>query len=245
VASEGVKPGGRYDHEVRLSSPLGIIVTVLVPAVLLGNALLIMLVPWMADVQYAIPGFPDDPLGLAGDDRSELAETGIRSIWPIGEGTTLLEQADLPDGEPAFQTKEIVHMEDVSQLVRTALIAWLVAVAVGALACFAIQRTAGRESLTRALGFGARFTLILMAAAGIFMLVAFEFFFNGFHTIFFEGDTWRFADYSTLRRIYPDAFWGIASAFFAILTLAQALVLARFTTGLPWPRRGRLLQEDQ
>ena len=230
---------------MRSSSPLGIIVTVLVPAVLLGNALLLMLVPWMADVQYAIPGFPDDPLGLTGDDRSDLAETGIRSIWPVGEGTALLEQANLPDGEPAFQSKEIIHMEDVSRLVRTALLAWLVALAAGAAACFALVRSAGRDRLVVALGRGARMTLILMAAAGVFMLVAFEFFFDGFHAIFFEGDSWRFADYYTLRRIYPDAFWGIASAFFAILTLAQALVLARFTTGIPWPRRGSGPQADQ
>lgn len=238
TASGVGKTGGRYDHRMRRSSPLGIIVTVAVPAVLLGNALLILLVPWMADVQYAVPGFPDDPFGLAGGDRSDLAETGIRSIWPVGQGTELLEQATLPDGTAAFQTKEVLHMDDVRGLVRAILGIWLVALIAGAVALRALFRRAGRQALLNALGRGARLTLILMAVVGLLMLVSFEFFFDGFHAIFFEGDTWKFADFYTLRRIYPDAFWGIASAFFAILTLAQALILARFTTGLPWPRRG-------
>ena len=239
------KTRGRYDHRMRRSSPLGIIVTVAVPAVLLGNALLILLVPWMADVQYAIPGFPDDPLGLTGEDRSDLAETGIRSIWPIGQGTELLEEATLPDGEAAFQAKEILHMDDVRHLVRTILAIWLVALVAGAVALHALFRRAGRAPSLTALGRGARLTLILMAVVGLFMLVSFEFFFDGFHAIFFEGDTWKFADFYTLRRIYPDAFWGIASAFFAILVLAQALLLARFTTGLPWPRRRGEAQDIQ
>ena len=78
-----------------------------------------------------------------------------------------------------------------------------------------------------------------MALVGLMMLVAFEFFFDGFHAIFFEGDSWKFKDYFTLRRIYPDEFWGIASGMFAILALVQALVLARFTGGLRLPRISR------
>ncbi len=216
-----------------------------IPLVLLGNALILMLIPWMADVQYALPGFPDDTLGLAGGDRAGLAHTGIRSIWPVGEGTALLDAARLPDGSMAFQAKETRHMADVRELVQAATAFWLAALFVGGASAFILRRIApGR--IRPALGLGARLTLVLMLAVAILMAIGFETFFDGFHSIFFEGDSWRFKDYFTLRRIYPDEFWGIAAAFFAILTLAQALLLSHLTTGLPrLSRKAQTVQADQ
>ncbi len=216
-----------------------------VPSILLGNALIILLVPWLADLIYALPGFPEDPLGLAGGSRTELAETGIRSIWPVGAGTELLETATLPDGQPAFQPKEINHMEDVSGLVKASLLVWLVALVAGGASGFALVKRAGRGALRAALGRGAWLTLIIMAIAGLVMLIAFDAFFDGFHSVFFEGDSWRFADGSTLRRIYPDEFWGIAFGLFAVIALVEALILAWRTTGFRWPSLRSGPQDNQ
>lgn len=227
-----------------MAGAAGIALAGSVPLVILGNALILLLIPWMADVQYALPAFPDDPLGLTGSDRSGLAHVGIRSVWPVGEGTALLEAARLPDGSVAFQPKETNHMADVRELVRVVVLLWLIAAILAGAAASILKRI--EADRTRAsLGLGARITLILMAATAVLMAVGFESFFDGFHGIFFEGDSWRFKDFFTLRRIYPDAFWGIAAAFFAILTLAQALLLSHLTTGLPWFRRNRSAQADQ
>lgn len=207
------------------------------PLVALGNALVVLLVPWMADVQYAIPGFPADPRGLEGEDRTRLAEVGIRSIWPFGDGMERLENARLPDGDSAFTTKEISHMEDVRDLVRIVLALWLAAILLAGAALFTFVRDGlGRRAL-EAIGKGALLTLAVMAVLFLGSLVAFEPLFDGFHAIFFEGDSWKFKDFYTLRRIYPDAFWVNATVALIGLVLAQSVAVGIWSGALKWPRR--------
>jgi integral membrane protein (TIGR01906 family) len=207
------------------SGPLIVVIAIAVPLVILGNALLVLLIPWFAHLQYALPGFPDDAFGLAGGDRSALGATGIRSIWPVGPGTDLLADATLPDGSEAFGPVEIQHMGDVRELVRDCFILWLLSLAAGGGAAFRLLNTDRAEILRRGLRLGATLTIAAMALVGVAMLVAFESVFDGFHEIFFEPGTWQFGDEETLRRLYPDAFWGIASGLLAVLALAQALLL--------------------
>ncbi len=57
------------------------------------------------------------------------------------------------------------------------------------------------------------------------MLLAWDSFFVDFHGVFFEGDTWRFAQTDTLLRLFPDEFWIGVAAWIAGITVALALVL--------------------
>jgi len=225
TGGEGV--GGRYDRLVR-AKPAGLLIAVIavaVPLVILGNALIVLLIPWFAHFQYALPGFPDDPFGLAGGDRSALGATGIRSIWPVGPGTDLLVDARLPDGSAAFGPVEIRHMGDVRGLVQACFVLWLISLAAGGGAALRLRGTGREAAVGRGLRLGATITIAAMAAIGLAMLVAFEPVFDGFHEIFFEPGTWQFGNDETLRRLYPDAFWGIASGLLATIALGQAVLL--------------------
>jgi integral membrane protein (TIGR01906 family) len=210
------------------AKPAGLLIAVIaaaVPLVILGNALIVLLVPWFAHLQYALPGFPDDPFGLAGADRASLGATGIRSIWPVGPGPELLVDARLPDGSEAFGPVEIRHMDDVRGLVRACFVLWLVAIAAGAASAFRLNGTGRSDAIRRGLRMGSTLTIGAMLVIGVAMLVNFEAIFDGFHEIFFEPGTWTFGDDETLRRLYPDEFWGIAAGLLAVLALAQALLL--------------------
>jgi integral membrane protein (TIGR01906 family) len=210
------------------SKPAGLLIAVIaaaVPLVILGNALLVLLVPWFAHLQYALPGFPDDPFGLAGADRASLGATGIRSIWPVGPGPDLLVDARLPDGSEAFGPVEIRHMDDVRGLVRACFVLWLVAISAGVASAFRLGQTGRSDAIGRGLRLGSTVTIAAMVVIGVAMLVNFEAIFDGFHEIFFEPGTWTFGDEETLRRLYPDEFWGIAAGLLAALALAQALLL--------------------
>lgn len=204
-----------------------------VPAIAVGNSLWALLNPWLVDAQYALPGFPDDRYGLDRGERAGLAETGVRSVRPVGEGIDLLREARLPSGEPAFGRREIDHMADVRALVRGFGFAWVVALGVAAAAGAALWRLGGRDAVRRALAGGGVLTLAAIAAVGLFALVAFDAFFAAFHGLFFEGDSWRFADTATLRRLYPDAFWAIASAATVVLVLVQAGAVIAFGRAAP------------
>ena len=66
-------------------------------------------------------------------------------------------------------------------------------------------------------------TIALLIVAGLAMAIDFEAVFDGFHRLFFAEGTWTFGDDETLRRLYPDEFWGIAGGLLAGLALAQAV----------------------
>jgi integral membrane protein (TIGR01906 family) len=200
-------------------------ITLSTPLIVFGNAVILLLFPWMGDLQYALPGFPDDPLELKGEDRARLAEDGIRSIWPFGPGAEILRDARLPGGERAFTEFEISHMEDVRALVRAGLSLWLVAVTAAGASLLLLCRRGRSAAAARATRRGALLTILLLAACGIAMLVAYEAVFDGFHALFFPDGTWSFADRYTLRRIYPDAFWTIASAAMVLFSLLQVAAL--------------------
>jgi integral membrane protein (TIGR01906 family) len=205
-----------------LAIALSALLIATIPTVLIGNALWVLVNPWFVHVQYAIPGFPDDERGLEGDERSDLAVTGIRSVRPWDEGIVLLEEARLPDGEPAFEERETTHMQDVRDLIGGFLAAWAIALVAGIAAGAALWRFGEPSRLERALLWGAGLTIGVMALLGLLLLVSFDAFFDGFHGIFFEGDSWRFNEGYTVRRLYPYFFWGTAGAITALLVGLQA-----------------------
>jgi len=209
------------------SAALGAVVAAAIPFVLVGNAVLVGMQPWIVDAVYAVPGVPDDPLGLAGAARERLATLGVRAVRPFDAGVGLLRDARLPDGAPAFTARELRHMQDVRDLVGVILRAWAVALAAGLAAGLALHRRAGGAAVARAVRRGARATLALGALLGLGLLVAFDPVFEAFHGLFFAGDSWRFADERTLRRLYPDAFWAVAGCLLAVIVAAQAVALAR------------------
>jgi integral membrane protein (TIGR01906 family) len=171
-------------------------------------------------------GFPPDPYGLTPEQRQTLALVGLRSIQPGSEGIALLERATLPNGSPAFGTRELAHMRDVRTVFGHALRAQLIALVVIAALALALARTRLRTVVPLGLLVGALGTLTIAALAVPVILLGFDGFFVRFHEVFFAGDTWRFNNADTLIRLYPERFWQDVSRLAAAITVLQALLLA-------------------
>jgi len=210
-----------------------ILVAVLVPLLLVTSALRIVANDWIVSFEYGPGGVPADRYGLSTDDRSELARLGLESISPGGRGIALLAEARLPDGESAFNVRELAHMQDVRDVFGIAMRVQFRLLALVAAAAFAALafRPATRSAVPRGLRAGAVATLAIAAALGLFMLVAWSSFFVRFHGVFFDADTWRFPSTDTLIRLYPDEFWIGVAAWIAALTVALALLLWGLATG--------------
>jgi integral membrane protein (TIGR01906 family) len=209
----------------KLSLVLSALIVAAVPAILVGNTLWAVNNPWFVHAQYAIPGFPDDSHDLSDRERTDLAVTGIRSIRPGSDGVELLRDARLPSGEQAFEEREIQHMEDVRGVVAGFLTAWGIALVLAVAAALGLRRLGAPGSVGRALVAGAFLTIAAMASAALILLVNFEFFFDGFHGAFFEGESWRFNGSYTLRQLYPDFFWSVAAGTMVALVVLQAVAL--------------------
>jgi len=207
-------------------------IAVLVPALFVGNGLYLLTHGWFVRAEYARPGFPDDAFGMKTPERTRLAEGGLYSILPWHrDGIGHLARARLDDGSLAFDDHELRHMTDVRRLLSILLgLHALCLVSLVALA--AVRRT--RDLARRALRAGAFTTLGLCAFVAFFLVVNPVWFLTGFHTIFFSGRSWRFADHDTLRRLFPDLFWSDTTLLLGVGALLQAIVVL---VAMRWRRR--------
>jgi integral membrane protein (TIGR01906 family) len=219
----------------RVPFVLSLIVALAVPATLLGNGLWLLTNDWYVHAEYARPGFPADPYGFTKAQRTELAVVGLRSIHPFnGDGVRVLREAKLPDGNLAFNDREVQHMADVRGLVGKVLLAHLLALAAILTVWFAARARGLHGVVSAGLRYGSALTLAIAVALGLAMLVSFDWFFVQFHQALFTGDTWQFPSSDTLIRLYPDAFWSDFGGVLAGFTVLQAVLLGG---GLWWRMR--------
>jgi integral membrane protein (TIGR01906 family) len=172
--------------------------------------------------EYARPNFPDDDFGFSTQERTRLAITGIESI--VGpRGVVVLQEARLEDGSPAFNEREIGHMQDVRVVTSRIYLAqrMLFLAAVIALVASGEARAAAPTALLT----GAGVTVVLLVALVAFVLTGFDTFFTAFHRVFFSGDTWLFNFSDTLIRLYPPQFWFDAATVIGVTSIVEAIVL--------------------
>lgn len=201
-------------------------VAVATPGILIVNGLRVTAHDWIVTFEYGRDGFPADRQGLARADRTALALTGLAAIRPGTAGMELLRRASLPDGSPAFNEREVAHMDDVRAVFARLLRAQLVSVVLVLALAAGLWRGRGRWVVPTGLLAGSLATLAIAALAIPVVLLGFEGFFERLHGVFFAGDSWRFPTSDTLIRLYPDRFWEDVSQIVAALTLLQAAVIA-------------------
>jgi uncharacterized protein DUF1461 len=195
-----------------------------VPLILIGNAVHLLAHPWFVDVELGRTG--PDPYGMPDRDRRRLAHTALDSIVPLGGGDRAVREARLPGGGPAFDRKERRHLHSVRGYVLGLYAIHAVGLAaIAALVVVPRTRRLARDGLAA----GAVWTLAIAVFVGIYAVVAPVSFLGGFHRVFFSGDSWRFADTQTLRRLFPDAFWSDTALVLGGLVAAQAVVLLAVT----------------
>ncbi|HJW84073.1 MAG TPA: TIGR01906 family membrane protein, partial [Anaerolineae bacterium] len=206
---------------------LSTLIPILVPAILVVNCIRVLANDGYIHLEYAKPDFPPDAYGLTPEQRTELALTGLRSVLPQDSGgIDLLRRAQLPNGDPAFNQRELGHMQDVRNLIGQVYPLHLIALAAIAVLALGLGRSAQMKRVVpRALQAGALLTLIIAAGLIAYILINFQTFFTQFHRLFFEGDTWQFQFTDTLIRLYPVRFWSDAATYIGVGTVAQALAL--------------------
>lgn len=200
------------------------LITLILPVFLVLTSVRLVMNEGYLWLEYHRPGFPDDPYGMTRDQRLEYGPYGIRY---------LLNDADIGylgrlqlDGEPAFRAKELEHMEDVKIVTRAVLRLHngLALMLLGGV--ILLGRTRARRPMLRAaLSGGGVFTIGIIVTLVLGALMAWDVFFSGFHSIFFEGNSWRFYNHDTLIRLYPEQFWFDISITIGALTLLGALAL--------------------
>jgi integral membrane protein (TIGR01906 family) len=203
-----------------------VVIALTIPFLLVVGNIRIVANPWFIQFEYNRSGFPADAYGFTLEQRTPLALAGLYSVVPEGQGMIELEQARLPNGEPAFTAREIKHMRDVRVLMATVFpLALILGSVLIILAIVFRKNPAQRDTVPQGLRAGSILTLSLLAGLIAYILINFEAFFLQFHQLFFEGDSFAFRYDDTLIRLYPEQLWSDASILIGVLTGLMAAAL--------------------
>jgi integral membrane protein (TIGR01906 family) len=204
-------------------------IAVFIPVILVVNGIGLLAHGWFVRAEYA--RLAPDRYGMTKSERVRLAKQSLDAVVPWGGGTRVL-------GDE-FSAREVRHLRDV----RTLLLALFAAHAAGVLTLAVLalhRRTRAVVQLSLRMGIG--LTLAIAVFVAIFVGVSPVGFLGGFHRFFFSGDSWRFAEHDTLRRLFPDRFWVETAIVLGALTAVQAaaigaVLLVRRRQALAQPAR--------
>ncbi|MGQ9814215.1 MAG: TIGR01906 family membrane protein [Candidatus Roseilinea sp.] len=212
--------------QTRWHTLVKVLIVIATPIVVALIPIRLAMQPWVMPFLYSLPNFPPEIYGMSDDERLRLGLIGMDSV--IGpRGVAVLREARLSNGAPAFNEREIRHMQDVRDLIGWlfplhTVISALTGVAVIALAL----RRDTRRLVGSALIVGVLFTAVTVIGLGVFAVVGWDIFFTAFHRIFFEGDTWLFLATDTLIRLYPEMFWFTITLMIGGAILVECIALA-------------------
>jgi integral membrane protein (TIGR01906 family) len=203
-----------------------VVIAITIPFLLVVGIIRLVANPWFIQVEYNRPGFPADVYGFTLAQRTPLAMAGLYSVVPEGAGQILLEQAKLPNGDPAFNAREIKHMQDVRILMaRVFPLALIISAVLVVLGIVFRKSPTYRDAVPQGLRAGSILTLLLLAGLIAYILINFDAFFLQFHQLFFEGDSFAFRFDDTLIRLYPEQLWNDASILIGVSTGVTAAAL--------------------
>ena len=207
------------------------LVTILIPTALIGLGLRVLLTPVFLQVEYSMPYFPPDEYGFTKEDRLKWAPFALDYLINNAD-ISYLSDLKFDDGTPLYNERELSHMGDVKRVTQGALRVWYASLALlvllGAWAWFGGWWQAYVLGLMRGgwLMVGLALTVGLIVVVGILINPDIFFsFFAGFHSLFFEGDSWLFLYSDTLIRLFPIRFWQDAFLLAAVIALGGGVAL--------------------
>lgn len=199
------------------------IIVLTLPVVLVMSGVRLVMSEAFLKLEYNRPGFPEDIWGFSTEDREKYGAYGVRYLI---ENRDISYLGDLEiEGKPAFNRRELDHMEDVQAVTRVAFQVWMLSGALCAAATIMLARQPStRRPLRRALQFGGVSVVIVTLFLALVVLVAWNFFFDTFHGLFFDEGTWQFQRSDTLIRLYPQTLWFDASLTVGFIVLGGAFL---------------------
>jgi integral membrane protein (TIGR01906 family) len=210
---------------------LSSIVALLVPIALIGLGLRFLLSPLFLQLEYNMPYFPPDEYGFTKEDRLKWAPYALNYLTNNAD-ISYLGDLKFEDRTPLYNERELSHMDDVKRVTQGSLRVWYVSLAIllllGVWAWLGGWWQAYRLGLMRGgwLMVGLAVTVGLIVVVGIAVNPnVFWNFFAGFHSLFFEGDSWLFLYSDTLIRLFPIRFWQDAFLLAAVIALGGGIAL--------------------
>lgn len=212
--------------------------SLMIPVLLVLISVRLVMTPLFLSLEYNRPGFPADFYGFTTEDRLRLAPYALDYLL-LPVDIDYLGDLTFEDGSPLYNARELQHMVDVKNVTQAAFSLLIVLSITSTVIIVALAwRKSTRGALAIALMTGGALTLMIIITIAVSVIVAWDFFFTGFHEVFFADGTWIFAYSDTLIRLFPEQFWFDAALTIGVLTIGGAVALT--AGGWAWARRLRI-----
>lgn len=210
---------------------ISLLITLLIPLALLGLGLRLLLTTAFLKIEYNMPYFPPDEYGFTKEDRLKWAPYALEYLVNDAD-ISYLGDLKFDDGTPLYNERELSHMDDVKRVTRGALHVWFVTLLL-MLGLGIWSQLGGWEQVYRQGAMRGGWLMVGLAVViGLIVLIGiainpnvFWNFFAGFHSLFFEGDSWLFSYSDTLIRLFPLRFWQDAFLLAAVIALGGGVAL--------------------
>ncbi|MCX6064395.1 MAG: TIGR01906 family membrane protein [Chloroflexi bacterium] len=202
-----------------------ILVTLLIPLAIIMLGVRLLMTPFFLDVEYRMPGFPEDAFGFQLKDRLQWSKPSVEYLVN-GAEINFLADLKFDNGISIYNERELSHMHDVKDVVQTLLKVWYVDLVVLGLLGLWAWRGNWLSDFLLGMKRGGFLTIGLLVAMAAFAATSFWQFFTWFHSLFFSGDTWLFEFSDTLIRLFPIRFWEDAVAYIGGFSIIVGLILA-------------------
>jgi len=223
-----------------LSLTARIFLTILIPIFLTLANVRLLLTHAFPEIEYSLPGFPDDPYGFTKADRLKWSEIAVDYLLN-NQGIAFLGALRFPEGQTAppesckyyldgdcnrlYNDRELRHMSDVKNVTQGALNVWVGSGILCLLVIGALYYFQQKATLRAGLLGGAGLTALLLLGLVAYLSINFDTFFVQFHHIFFTGDSWLFLYSDTLIRLFPVRFWQDTFLFLCGGTILESILL--------------------
>jgi integral membrane protein (TIGR01906 family) len=195
------------------------------PLLLIITSIRLVLSPLYLEVEYRLPGFPDDPYGFTFTERMHYAKLSAEYLVNPA-GIDFLGNIKMKDGFPLYNARELSHMRDVKILTGNVLQFWYALIALYTISFLLFLTSKDTKKIWLAMMRGGWLTIALIATVILGVIIDFDALFTAFHRIFFTGDTWLFFLNDSMIRLFPEKLWmdvfffiGGFSMLFAVLAI--------------------------
>lgn len=200
------------------------VIALLVPLAVIMLSARLLMTPLFVEVEYRMPGFPNDYYGFTLQDRIQWAKPSVEYLVN-GAGINFLADLQFEDGQAIYNERELSHMHDVKLVVQMLVRVWLVDLLVLVLLGVLARRGGWWNKYLLGIKRGGMLTLGLLVSLGVFASISFWQFFAWFHSLFFSGDSWIFEYSDTLIRLFPLRFWQDAVIFIVVFSVIVSFLL--------------------
>lgn len=208
-----------------LQKPLSWLVTLLVPGALVLTAVRAMMTPVFLNIEYNLPNFPPDRYGFTTQDRLYWSRYALDYLLNSA-GISYLGDLRFQNGQPVYNERELHHMVDVKNTVKSALLFWYISLGLLLVLGVWAWRGGWMRSFQHGLARGGWLTVLLVGTIIVLVLISFGVVFVAFHDIFFQPGTWMFQYSDTLIRLFPERFWKDLFIYIGSISVIGGLVLA-------------------